>query len=98
MPAALVFIATVFVLQMAGYLQHDGHRWFHVLTYTVNFDSHPYWHTGHLWSLSIEEQFYLFWPLALRLLGPKKAGWAVVGYLALAPVLRVGVYFLLRDQ
>lgn len=40
---------------------------FHSLTYTINFYffEAKYWspYTTHLWSLAVEEQFYLFWPL-----------------------------------
>jgi peptidoglycan/LPS O-acetylase OafA/YrhL len=41
--------------------------------------------TGHFWSLSIEEQFYLIWPPTLLLLGPRRSRWiAAVGILACA--------------
>jgi peptidoglycan/LPS O-acetylase OafA/YrhL len=36
------------------------------------------WYTGHFWSLSIEEHFYLFWPLMLVLCGNARARSAVV--------------------
>jgi peptidoglycan/LPS O-acetylase OafA/YrhL len=88
MPAAIVFLLTVFVMQLLGRTALDGRNWLHVLTYTVNFDARPAWITGHLWSLSIEEQFYMLWPLALVLLGPWRAGAGAALWLAGAPVLR----------
>lgn len=88
MPAAFVFIGTIFALQLAGRLHLTGRNWGHVLTYTANFDPRPAWQTGHLWSLSIEEQFYFVWPIALLFLGPRRAGIAALVWLIGAPVLR----------
>src|SRR5205823_2572136 len=30
------------------------------------------WHTGHLWSLSVEEQFYLLWPAVVLAAGRRR--------------------------
>jgi len=38
----------------------------------------------HLWSLAVEEQFYLFWPLAIVLLGRRASRWLAPISLALA--------------
>src|SRR5262249_7430001 len=46
-----------------------------------------------LWSVSIEEQFYLFWPMALRRLSRRQLVFAVLCLLLLANAARAYVVF-----
>lgn len=48
----------------------------------------PHSIAGPLWSVSIEEQFYLFWPLALRRISRSQLVFAVIGLLLLANAIR----------
>ena len=63
LPAAIAFMVPVFVI-----FWHEL-RWYHMAAaalYLANFDfAHP-WFLGHLWSLSVEEQFYFLWPGVLK--------------------------------
>ncbi|GGH15919.1 acyltransferase family protein [Silvibacterium dinghuense] len=51
------------------------------------------WFTEHTWSLCVEEQFYLLWPLlfllAWRRGGRRAAGWCAAVLIVATPVLRV---------
>jgi peptidoglycan/LPS O-acetylase OafA/YrhL len=40
------------------------------------------------WSLAVEEQFYLLWPIVCFVLGRRRLYWAVCGIILAAPVLR----------
>ncbi len=91
LPAFLLFALTVFGLTLIGAVAVRESDWLHIFTYTVNFAERPTWEIGHLWSLSIEEQFYLFWPIALMLLGKQRAKYAILAWLMTAPFLRAAL-------
>src|ERR1700739_2825169 len=55
--------------------------------YCTNFVPHGTWLTGHLWSLAVEEQFYLLWPLLLILFWNQRKGIAMAAFCA-APFFR----------
>jgi peptidoglycan/LPS O-acetylase OafA/YrhL len=46
---------------------------------------------GHFWSLAIEEQFYLVWPLVIYLCGRKTGMWMCVGCMLLSVASRISV-------
>jgi peptidoglycan/LPS O-acetylase OafA/YrhL len=60
------------------------------------------WQFEHFWSLCIEEQFYLVWPLALSYVlfrsGKVAAARLAVALIALAPLLRIVVYIFIHNQ
>ena len=68
--------------------QHMG--WF--LVYLNNWVQ-PFQDIGlsHLWSLAVEEQFYLLWPMVIILLPFSRLYWICGALILLAPVFRFGV-------
>ena len=85
LPAAFVFMAVAFVIFWRDL------RWYHMLAasfYLTNFDfAHPRY-LGHLWSLSVEEQFYLLWPGVIKRWRRHCVG-ILVGVVLVAPLYRV---------
>ena len=64
-----------------------------LLTYTINFwitikNELAFWYFTHLWSLSVEEQFYLFWPFLIMFVPMKRLKWMFILMILGAVVLR----------
>ena len=57
--------------------------------YVVLFPGTPFMPFNPLWSLGVEEQFYLVWPFLVYFLSEKKLPYVLCGLLVLAPIFRV---------
>ena len=96
LPASYAFITCISLLWLAGVVHFQARDFWHAVTYTMNYLPDRSWQFGHLWSLSVEEQFYLIWPCTFVLLGPRRAGWAVVAGILFGPVARSCAWLFLR--
>jgi peptidoglycan/LPS O-acetylase OafA/YrhL len=90
LPAFLLFVAALVLLNHLAVIKLPPGDLVSVLTYTVNFSTRSCWYSGHLWSLSVEEQFYFLWPFAVRFLPPRS--WTVIAVLAFFSNIGFGVF------
>ncbi|MBL0159485.1 MAG: acyltransferase [Bryobacterales bacterium] len=96
-PAFYLYIGVVAVLVGAGWFAVLDGDFLHALTYTMNYH-HPHgWPLAHLWSLAVEEQFYLIWPALFLLAGPGRAMKVAAGVILVSPFLRLGTWQLFES-
>lgn len=96
LPVYLAFLGVVALLQALTPFHQSAGAWAADLTFTSNFLRPGVWTTSHLWSLAVEEQFYLLWPVLFVLLGggrrPRPLLFIFAGVMAVAPIARVLTY------
>jgi peptidoglycan/LPS O-acetylase OafA/YrhL len=94
-PAFYTFIGVVALLSATGIVALGPGDLVHAVTFTMNYHEARAWWVGHLWSLSVEEQFYFLWPAALLFSGVRRGVWVAGAALVVAPAARVLVWILL---
>lgn len=113
-PAFYIYLGFITALVWAGVINISGTELIFAATHLINYgqaiillfkiqgtSTDDYDFIGHFWSLSMEEQYYWIWPVALLLLLRSRWYWLLVAFLLALPVIRLGSYFLvpgLRGQ
>jgi len=104
-PVYFVYVLVLFGLQLFAKFKETPAGWLGMLTFTRNFTdgltANGSMGSAHLWSLSVEEQFYLLWP-GLYVLVCHRSFRLKAALLAIpiitAPIFRIGTYIFLMDH
>ncbi len=84
-PAFYVFLIILFILTRFGLYQIAIRDFVHAGTFTANLVGIS-WELLHIWSLSVEEQFYLLWPASLVLFGIRLPLRAAAALIVIPPI------------
>ena len=87
-PPYYAYLGVATVLAAFGTLPALGRVW-PAWAYVSNVAPSAGWYTGHTWSLSVEEQFYLTWPFAVAMLDRRWATRVATGACLLMPGVRL---------
>jgi len=98
-PAFYSYLAVMALLVWAGVIHIPWRLLLETAAYIKNYvqttPADHSWFVGHSWSLAVEQQFYLIWPLLFIGLGIRKAKYAALAFIVMMPLSRVACWYLL---
>lgn len=90
-PVYFLYCIFVFALKNHESIVITTNNFIHIVSFTTNFDKHIFSTFQHFWSLSVEEQFYLIWPISIVLFR-KNLKVVIIAFLLLSSIFRITAY------
>jgi peptidoglycan/LPS O-acetylase OafA/YrhL len=99
-PAFYAYVGAISILGLLGILKQAGleltnYDRLYALTYSVNYFGGQSHAIRHLWSLSVEEQFYVLWSTLLFIAGRTRGIWLAGMMILVGPVIRLLSWYFL---
>jgi peptidoglycan/LPS O-acetylase OafA/YrhL len=94
LPALWAYLVALVVMTATGIVAVTGSDLLTAGTFAMNYDAQRSWYVGHLWSLSVEAQFYVLWAAIRVLVGRSRMLPVALAALAVGPAARVGIHLL----
>ncbi len=90
LPPFYAYMVVVLVLMLCGAAVVTMRFWLEAVLFTRDYFllGRDRWTSG-IWSLSVEEQFYLMWPACLAYFGTRRARNMAIGLIAISPLIRI---------
>lgn len=90
-PVVYVYIAVIALLSFLGVIGLRPNDLTFAVSYLMDFHHDRAWYLGHLWYLTVEEQFYLLWPATVVILGFRRGLFLALASLAAIPLGRIAI-------
>jgi peptidoglycan/LPS O-acetylase OafA/YrhL len=92
-PACYVYIAFIGGLAVLGIAKDvRPQHLLYAIVYATNYVPDMHWAMVHLWSLAVEEQFYLIWPFVFLAVSRQRAVKILTMILIVVPFMRAGAH------
>jgi peptidoglycan/LPS O-acetylase OafA/YrhL len=97
LPPAMLYLLTVAVLAAAGTIAVGRSDIASAAFFSANYWMPRSWYVSHFWSLSMEEHFYVFWPVVLVWCGARRAAGIAMGLIAFTIIWRQVALMVMHD-